>query len=158
ETVFFASELCALKVHPLFCRDICREALVPYLKYGYVPAPYSVYKGVYKLPAASILSIGSDSGRPLPAPGPYWSMKQAARAGVEEPFSGSEDEAIDRLDDLLRDAIREQMIADVPLGAFLSGGIDSSTIVALMQKQSSRSVQTFTAGVSEAGFNESDYA
>jgi len=158
DTVFFASELQALKVHPLFSRDVCREALVPYLRHGYVPAPYSIYKAVHKLPAATILSIKSDPTESLPCPVTYWSMKEHATAGMHEPFSGSEDDAIEQVEDLLRDAVREQMIADVPLGAFLSGGIDSSTVVALMQRESKRPIQTFTAGVSEAGFNESGYA
>ena len=99
-----------------------------------------------------------DPTRPghTPDPEPYWSLRQVAEAGLSNPFSGKETEAIDCLDNLLREAVAQQMVADVPLGAFLSGGIDSSTVVALMQAQSSRPVETFTIGFNEEGYNEAE--
>ena len=157
----FGSELKALRAYPGFSGEVDREALALYMRFGYVPAPHSIYRGIRKLPPGTSLTI--DAGRTvaagaLPDPVPYWSARRAAEAGAAAPFEGTEAEAADRLEALLREAVGLQMVADVPLGAFLSGGVDSSTIVALMQAQSPRPVKTFTIGFEEAGYDEARYA
>ncbi|HEY9662951.1 MAG TPA: asparagine synthase (glutamine-hydrolyzing), partial [Allocoleopsis sp.] len=141
KTLLFASELKALKAYPDFCANINRDALTLFLRHNCVPAPYSIYQGIYKLPPATILVWKGDNAHPNPLP--YWSAQEVAELGVATPFTGSEQDAIAELDVLLRDAVKLRMTADVPLGAFLSGGIDSSTVVALMQSQSSHAVKTF---------------
>jgi asparagine synthase (glutamine-hydrolysing) len=155
----FGSELKALRRHPRFSPRIHRDALVPYLQHGYVPTPCSIYEGIFKLRPGTILSLPASSqpGK-LPAPVPYWSARQAAEQGAARRLTGDQVEVVGRLDDVLRHTIRQEMIADVPLGAFLSGGIDSSTIVALMQAQSSRPVRTFTIGFPQTEFNEAEQA
>jgi len=154
----FASELKALRAHPCFDSEIDRDAVSSYVGTGFVPAPLSIYTKIRKLLPASCLTVKPSLAGATPAPVPYWSMIEVAKSGLEAPFRGSDREAIDALEALLREAVRLRMIADVPLGAFLSGGIDSSTIVALMQAQASRPVKTFTIGFSEAGYNEADHA
>lgn len=154
----FGSELKALQAHPAFRGEIDRDALALYLKSSCLPSPFSIFKGISKLPPASLLTV--DASRPVTAlkPRAYWSAVEAAEVGASEPLSGSEAECIDELDQLLRDTVRQEMVADVPLGAFLSGGVDSSLIVALMQAQSSRPVKTFTIGFHEAELNEAIHA
>jgi asparagine synthase (glutamine-hydrolysing) len=155
----FASELKALQVHPAWRGEINREALPLLLRHDYVPAPYSIYKGIHKLMPGTLLSLPlSAKAGEIPEPVAYWSAKAAAEQGTMAPFTGTETEAIDKLDQLLRDAIKLRMEADVPLGTFLSGGIDSSTVVALMQAQSERAVKTFSIGFHEDGYNEAEYA
>lgn len=156
-TLFFGSELKALRAHPDFNCEINRDALALYLRHNYIPAPYSIYKGIYKLLPGTILTI-SPSKDASPNAIPYWSAREVAEQGTSEPFTGSTEDAIARLDSLLRDAVKLRMEADVPLGAFLSGGVDSSTVVALMQAQSSQKVKTFTIGFYEAGYNEAKHA
>ncbi|MTJ50792.1 asparagine synthase (glutamine-hydrolyzing) [Dolichospermum sp. UHCC 0259] len=155
-TFIFASELKAFKVHPDFQPEINRDALALFLRFSYIPAPYSIYQGIYKLPPATLLSWNGTAIHPQPVP--YWSAKIAAESGVAYPFTGSENEAIVHLEALLKDAVKMRMLADVPLGAFLSGGIDSSTIVALMQAQSQQPVKTFSIGFHEQDYNEAEYA
>lgn len=156
QTFIFASELKALKVHPNFSAQINRDALALFVRHSCVPAPYSIYQGIYKLPPATLLTWnGTDTH---PAPVAYWSAKEAAEFGVANPFTGSEQEAIDQMEALLRDAVGIRMMADVPLGAFLSGGIDSSLVVALMQVQNSQPVKTFSIGFYEDAYNEAQYA
>jgi asparagine synthase (glutamine-hydrolysing) len=157
-TFLFGSELKALRVHPAWQGDIDRNALALFLRHNYIPAPYSIYQGIYKLLPGTILTLDSTEIKSTPIPVPYWSAKSVAELGVARPFSGSKEEAIEQLDRLLRDTICHQMIADVPLGAFLSGGIDSSTVVALMQAQSTRPVKTFSIGFYEDAYNEAQYA
>ncbi len=153
-----ASELKALRVYPGFKAEIDHSALALLLRYGYIPAPYCIYQGFRKLPAGSLLTINArDVGRE-PAPVPYWSVQDAVARGAADPFTGTEDEAVAQLDGLLREAVKLQMVADVPLGAFLSGGIDSSTVVALMQAQSVRPVRTFSIGFHESAYDEAPYA
>jgi asparagine synthase (glutamine-hydrolysing) len=154
----FGSELKALHAHPSFCGGIDRNALALYLRHNAIPAPYTIYTNICKLLPGTILTISSSVGHQVPAPIPYWSARQVAEDGVAHPFSGSDGEAVHELDELLCLSVRERMIADVPLGAFLSGGVDSSTIVALMQAQSNRPVQSFTIGFLESGFDEAVYA
>jgi asparagine synthase (glutamine-hydrolysing) len=159
-TFLFSSELKALRAHPDFRGEVDRNVLALFLRHNYVPAPYSIYKGIHKLLPGTILKIPSGSitqNRSL-VPEPYWSVREAAENGVAHPFKGTEAEAVRHLDTLLRETVRHQMVADVPLGAFLSGGVDSSTIVALMQAQSSRPIRTFTIGFHERGYNEAEHA
>jgi asparagine synthase (glutamine-hydrolysing) len=157
EQVFlFGSELKALKAHPAFAAEIDRGALCLLLRHNYIPAPYSIYQGIAKLEPGCLLSVSL--AQPEPRIWKYWDAVEVARAGVAQPFVGTTDEAVDALEVLAKDAVRQQMMADVPLGAFLSGGIDSSTVVALMQAQSSRPVKTFTIGFNEEGYNEAVHA
>lgn len=155
ETFLFGSELKALRRHPKFPGAINRDAITVYLRHGYIPAPYSIYQGISKLMPGCLLELRGDSE---PVITPYWSLKDAAQRGALAPLICSAQEAAEQLDELLRDAVRLQMVADVPLGAFLSGGIDSSTIVGVMQAQSSRPVKTFTIGFNEEQFDEAKYA
>jgi asparagine synthase (glutamine-hydrolysing) len=156
KTFIFASELKALKTYPDFQPEINRNALALFLRLGYIPTPYSIYEGIYKLPPGTLLSWNGESTHSQPIP--YWSFRVAAESGIVQPFTGTETEAIAELETLLLDAVKMRMIADVPLGAFLSGGIDSSTVVALMQATSSQSVKTFSIGFHEDAYNEAHYA
>ena len=157
DTFVFGSELKSMRRHPAFRPEIDRDALVLFLCYAYVPAPYSIYRDVCKLVPGTVLSIAA-AGPRTPRPVPYWSAKDVVERATADPFRGTPDEAVSQLDALLHDAVRMQMVADVPLGAFLSGGIDSSTVVAIMQAESSRPVKTFTIGFAEEGYNEAHYA
>ncbi len=157
EAVFlFGSELKALRAHPAFENTISRDALSLYLRHNYIPAPYSIYDGIAKLPPGSMLSVSGMQREPKVWA--YWSAARQAMAGVANPFVGTADQAVHALEILLKDAVRGQMMADVPLGAFLSGGVDSSTIVALMQAQSARPVKTFSIGFHETRYNEAEHA
>lgn len=156
QTFIFGSELKPLKAHPEFKPEINRDALALYLRHNYIPDPYSIYKNIYKLTPGCILTVNFPSQKVEPEP--YWSLRELAEAGILNPFRGSEQEAIAQLDRLLQEAVKLRMVADVPLGAFLSGGIDSSTVVALMQSQSSQPVKTFSIGFREDAYNEAQYA
>jgi len=156
-TLLFGSELRAFTAHPDFRGEIDRSAVALLLKHNCIPAPHCIYRGVYKLPPGSILTLGSPDSRDT-SPVAYWSARDVAERGTRDPFMGTETEAVDQLDTLLREAVSLRMIADVPIGAFLSGGLDSSTVVALMQAQSSRPIKTFTIGSTDAGFDESRHA
>lgn len=155
----FASELKALRHAPGFDNPIDRDALALFMQFGYVPTPHSIYRGILKLLPGTVLSVSpKDIGsHRLPEPVAYWSVPGAARAGLGNPIN-NEPEALSALESALKEAVAAQMIADVPIGAFLSGGVDSSTVVALMQAQSSRPVQTFTVGFDEAGYDEAPHA
>ena len=158
----FGSELKALKAHPAFQGEIDRDALTLVLRHSYIPAPYSIYKGIRKLPPGTIARLSIDGKQPVvdefPQPKPYWSLRRVVDDALAEPFAGGDHDAAKALEAHLQESIALQMIADVPLGAFLSGGIDSSTIVALMQAQSRRPVKTFTIGFQETGYNEAEHA
>lgn len=156
DVLLFGSELKALRIHPEFRGEIDRNALALLLRHNYVPAPYTIYRDIYKLPPGTCLTV-SASGRAT-APVSYWSAREVAERGQTNLFPGSVQEAAGELDALLRQSIRGQMLSDVPLGAFLSGGIDSSMIAALMQAQSARPVKTFTIGFWEKEYNEADHA
>lgn len=158
--LLFASELKAFKAYPGFDAEVNRQSLALMLRQSVVPAPYSIYRGIYKLQPGTILKLTrSDvSNHALRIPQAYWSLRQVAEEGQRQPFSGSGLEAVNELEALLRQSIYGQMLSDVPLGAFLSGGIDSSTVVALMQAQSSQPVQTFSIGFQESGYNEAVHA
>ena len=150
----FASELQGLRAHPDFEPRIDRDALAQYFRHKYVPAPASIYEGVHKLPAASILTVDLE-GTGRPEVSPYWSVADAMVRGAADPLTLGDDALVDAVEAALSEAVRLRMAADVPLGAFLSGGIDSSTIVALMQRHSERRVRTFTMGSPSADFDES---
>ena len=156
-TFMFASELKAVRAHPDFEADIDRDVLALYFRHGFIPAPYSIYRGVSKVLPGTVLTMVQETDSP-PKLTPYWSVRAVAEQGSANPFIGTDAEAIARLDELLRDAVKLRMEADVPLGAFLSGGVDSSIIVALMQAQSAQPVRTFSIGFHEVAYNEAEYA
>ncbi len=166
----FGSELKALRQHPDFPHEVCRKGLAQYLRFGYVPAPRSIHPGVYKLEPGCILTVEGTPPAGAPhtplRPGErhgtlslrrYWSLNEALEEGAAAPFA-SEAEALAGVEAAMSNAVARQMVADVPLGAFLSGGIDSSLIVALMQAQTAKAVRSFTVGFENAGFNEAPYA
>jgi asparagine synthase (glutamine-hydrolysing) len=166
----FGSELKALRAYPGFHSPVCREALAQYMRFMYVPAPRSIYQGIFKLEPGCLLKVRGtppSAAPPQPLrPGStwggvsmqrWWSLSEIVEAGARNPIT-DEAEAISTLEAQLHEAVRLQSLADVPLGAFLSGGVDSSAIVALMQQQSTRPIKTFTVGFQEAGFDESPHA
>jgi asparagine synthase (glutamine-hydrolysing) len=189
----FGSELKALRAYPGFANQVSREALALFMRFTYVPAPYSIYQNIFKLEPGCMLSINTDfctksskhMSSALPQTGKlieaahlptaplaplrppvvqgnlrlyrWWSLASVVEAGVQNQIS-SDDEALETLEQRLKEAVRMQSLADVPLGAFLSGGVDSSCIVALMQAQSKNKVKTFTVGFEESGFDESPHA
>lgn len=156
-TLYFASELKAIRALAASSLSIDRDALALYLRYSHIPAPHTIYQRVSKLPPGMFLRIPFAADA-LPEPQPYWRYLDVVRSGLANPYTGSDTDAIDELDERLRRAVKLRMIADVPLGAFLSGGIDSSTIVALMQAQSSAPVRTYTIGFDQKEFNEAEHA
>lgn len=158
ETVLFGSELKALKAHPAFNAEIDRDALALLFRYNYIPAPYSIYSGIEKLLPGHFVKIKIGQTREEVSPISYWSLKETVEKGVSAPFIGSDAEAIDLLEHTIKQSLLGQMAADVPLGAFLSGGVDSSTIVALMQAESKQPIKTFAIGFDEPGYNEAEYA
>lgn len=155
-TLLFGSELKALRAHPGWRGTIDRQALALYLRHSYVPGPLAIYEGVRKVVPGTVVSFRA--GAAAPEVVPYWSALEGARRGLASPIGDSPAAAVDALDAVLREVVGEEMVADVPLGAFLSGGIDSSTIVALMQAQSARPVRTFTIGFHEKRYNEAEHA
>jgi len=152
----FGSELRALRAHPAFDAEIDRGAVALLMRHNYIPHPYSIYQGISKLPPGTTLRVRL--GQELPEPAPFWLARAVAEAGTAHPFPDDPEPAVEALHRLLLQTIRRRMIADVPLGAFLSGGIDSSTVVALMQAQSSRPVRTFSVGFVEKDYNEAPFA
>lgn len=156
ETFLFGSELKALTAHPKWQGAIDRDALALHLRHSYVPEPWSIYEGIAKLPPAHYVVIG-ESGRSLGSPQCYWNLASVTETGIAN-AGGDAETLLDDLDNLLRDAIKRRMTADVPLGAFLSGGYDSTTVVALMQAQSNRPIQTFSVGFHESSYNEAEHA
>lgn len=157
-TFLFGSELKSLTAHPNFKREMNRDALTLYLRHNYIPAPHSIYTGIYKLPAASFQHISIFDQQLMGGPTCYWSFRKIAEAGIRHFVNDSEEEAAEHVEVLLKDAVKLRMMADVPLGAFLSGGIDSSTIVALMQAECGRPVKTFTIGFQEEKYDETKQA
>lgn len=158
EVLLFGSELKALRAYSAWQGEIDRDALALYLRHSYIPTPYSIYKGIRKLLPGTVLTIKSDSKGELPTPEYYWSAREAVENADRHSLPQKVSEAASQLDSLLCDAICQQMVADVPLGAFLSGGVDSSTVAALMQAQSSGPIKTFTIGFHEADYNEAEDA
>jgi len=154
-TVMFASELRCLRNHPDFRPEIDQASLSSYVRFGYVPQGQSIYRNVEMLPAGGIARISRNGDITVRR---YWSAEMVAFEGKQNPFTGSDAEAVDALEELLRQSIRGCMVSDVPLGAFLSGGIDSSTVVALMQAEAKRPVRTFSIGFDVPGFDEAPHA
>ncbi|MBI5814213.1 MAG: asparagine synthase (glutamine-hydrolyzing) [Nitrospinae bacterium] len=165
----FASELKAMRRHPAFAGKVSRGAVSLLLRHNYIPSPHSIYEGIYKIPPACLLTVDM----PLAAGGPFspyadadtaacpkrfWDLRGLMERGSRRPVNVTMDEAVDRLDEILRDATRLRTLADVPVGAFLSGGIDSATVVAIMQAQSQRPVKTFTIGAREKEHDEAHHA
>ena len=151
--LLYGSELKSLRAHPAFDAEVDRDALTAYFRYGYVPGDRAIYAGITKVPAGASVVFEAPLGAPSITP--YWSALDEVRAGVaERPVAADPDEAATELESLLMDAVGRRMVADVPLGAFLSGGIDSSLVAALMVRQSARPVRTFTIGFDEAGYDE----
>ena len=160
DALVFGSELKALSAHPLWDGVVDRDALTLLFRHSYIPAPYSIYRGVWKLKPGMWLTVSREDVRRhrLAEPVPYWSLIEAAQHGAGNPFMLDDQAALSELDRLCTEAISTQRLADVPLGAFLSGGVDSSAIVALMQTQSTRPVRTFSIGFAEDGFDEAKHA
>lgn len=156
QAFLFGSELKSLTAHPSFAAQIDKRALTSFFRFNYIPAPLSIWQGVLKLPAACYIEV-SEAGQKISEPQLYWSFRDAAVRGVSDPLlEGSE--LTDQVEALLKDAIGLRMEADVPLGAFLSGGVDSSAVAALMQVQSPRPIKTFTIGSDNPQFNEAEHA
>jgi len=156
-TLLFGSELKSLKTHPRFSNEIDRDVLDLYFRFNYIPDPFCIYKDVYKLNPGHYIKINIDefqNSSSTPIPHPYWHAKKQTENSRNNIFTWTEDEAIDKLNLLLRDAVESRMISDVPLGAFLSGGLDSTTVVGIMQDLSNRPIKTFTIGFGEKEFNE----
>lgn len=154
QDLVFASEIKALAAHPDWSPSLDRSALTTFMRYSYVPAPSTIWQGFKKLPSASVVTFAADAAPgSMPKPRSYWSVRERVVAAQGARIS-DEAEAVEELQRLLSIAIKRQCLSDVPLGAFLSGGIDSSTIVALMQVQASQPVRTFTIGFSEGAFDE----
>jgi len=157
-TLLFGSELKALRAHPSFQPEIDRNALALYTRHTHVPTPHSIYRGVHKLPPGTVLTVDEQSPGSGPSPVAYWSAREVVERGVAHAFPGAPGEATMQLERLLSDAVRLRMIADVPVGAFLSGGIDSTTVVALMQAHSAQPVKTFSIGFEDPEYNEAAHA
>ncbi len=151
----FASQLKALAMHPRLELKLDRASVANFVRHGYVPGPHSVYLGVEKLSPGCYLHVSSDSEVSINS---YWSVEDAAEAGTREPFGGDFAGAVDKTEALLHQAVTDRMMADVPLGVFLSGGIDSSLVAALVQAASSRPARTFSIGFQDAGYDESAHA
>jgi len=161
KTFLFGSELKALRAYPGWRGEIDRNALTLFMRHAYIPVPHTIYQGIHKLQPGTILSLSRDavwdakeSCRPIA----YWSVRDVAGRSMGNRYGGSSTEAVDELETLLKDSVKKQMVADVPLGAFLSGGVDSTMVVALMQAQSNRPVKTFTIGFEEEGYDEAAFA
>lgn len=155
--VTFGSELKAIVAGPAFDGAVDTEAADAFLRYLYVPAPRTIYRSVSKLLPGHLITLRAEDEQP-PESRPYWSLDDVAAAGLADPFRGTPEEAVDEVDALLREAVRIRMEADVPLGALLSGGIDSTTVVALMQEQSTRPVRTFSIAFDAPEHNEAHHA
>jgi asparagine synthase (glutamine-hydrolysing) len=154
----FASELKALRAHPTFDGAVDRDALAALLCYGYIPAPYSIYQHIRKLPAGSVLRVRANGGTGQLRPETYWSLGAVAARAPAETDRRSEEAHVEELHALLSDAVALRMVADVPVGALLSGGIDSSSVAGLMQVQAHRPIRTYSIGFSERAFDESQFA
>lgn len=155
-TLLFGSELSALKVHPDFSANINRQAICLLMRQGFISAPYSIYEDIGKLMPGTMITFSAQCKSPKAST--YWSINDIAEKAHQNLFTGTADEAVSELESKLGDAVERQMMADVPLGAFLSGGIDSSTIVALMQSRSTRPAKSFSIGFHEEGYNEAQHA
>src|ERR1700758_2651664 len=149
------SELKALRAHPGWNAEIDRSAVAAFMRHNYIPAPHTIYRGVHKLEPGTILTLPWQGE---PRVSRFWNARSVARNGILNPLDGNDAELTEQLETLLQDAVARRMIADVPLGAFLSGGVDSSTVVALMQQAHLGRVRTFSIGFDIPGYNEAPYA
>lgn len=156
DVFLFGSELKALRAHPAFNASVDRGALALLLRHNYIPAPYSIHQGIFKLPPGTWLQLAQ--GQRETQAQAYWSLAEVAERGMANPFTGGDTEAVDELARLMGKAVAGQQVADVPLGALLSGGIDSSLVTSLMQAQSTRRVRTFTIGFEEKAYDEATHA
>lgn len=165
----FASELRAIVTYPTFASEINRDAIASYLRYSNIPCPHTIYRGVFKLPPGTTLRIQANNlSRPNDfsewadsagtSPQRYWDLRKEYEQGIAKPYAGTFEDAVNDLEVLLHEVVRKEMASDVPVGAFLSGGIDSSLIVALMQSERADRVKTFTVGFEETAFDESAFA
>lgn len=158
-SLLFASELKAFKPFPGWRPEIDRGSIADLLRYSYIPGPRSIYAGIHKLPPGALLEVRrSTDGIQVAHPVPYWSIQRQSAVAAERPFTGDFNEGVDQLQALMQDAVDLRCIADVPLGAFLSGGVDSSLVVALMQRQSMRPVRTFSIGFLAEDMDEARHA
>jgi asparagine synthase (glutamine-hydrolysing) len=153
--ILFGSEVKAILAHPAFRPELDRDALAAYMRLGYVPAPHGIYRNLHKLRPGHVMRLGLDGAITEQA---FWSLRDIATGGIRTRSPLTADEATNALEERLTEAVRLRLVSDVPLGAFLSGGVDSSTVVALMQKSASGPVRTFTIGFGEADFDEADHA
>jgi asparagine synthase (glutamine-hydrolysing) len=151
----FGSELKALRAHPGWAAQIDRNAVAAFMRHNYIPAPHTIYRGVHKLEPGAILTLPWQGE---PRISRFWNARTVARNGLLNPVEGSDAELTDQLETLLQDAVARRMIADVPLGAFLSGGVDSSTVAALMQQAHLGRVRTFSIGFDIPDYNEAPHA
>jgi asparagine synthase (glutamine-hydrolysing) len=158
QSFLFGSELKALRKHPDFDETLDRDALGQYLQYGWVAQPHSIYQKIKKLPPGCFLEIAAEASPCDPQPHAFWSAGEVLMRGRAKPFKGSFSDAVDALDGILRNAVEDRMVADVDVGALLSGGIDSSMVVALMQRAADRPVKTFSIGFWEEKYNEAEFA
>jgi asparagine synthase (glutamine-hydrolysing) len=158
--LLFGSELKALRAWPGFAAEEDQEALAEYVAYSCIPAPRTIYRGIFKVPPAHYVEIGWEALRTgrLPAPKAWWDRTEAALTARDKPFTGSADDALVALSSVFADSVSRRMVSDVPIGALLSGGVDSSVTTAFMQAVSDRPVKTFTIGMDEAGYDESAHA
>lgn len=154
----FGSELKALVAHPGFRGQVDRGSLALFMQYNNVPAPYSIYEGIFKLPPACLLQVEPKLPQVKLDPKPFWSAQAAVEEGIRNPFATSEKDVLAELEKLLKESTQLRMIADVPLGTFLSGGVDSSLITALMQNQSTSPIKTFTIGFDDSAYDEAEHA
>ena len=154
-TFLFGSELKALRAHPGWTPRIDQSAVAAFMRHNYIPAPRTIYEGVHKLEPGTVLTL---PWRGEPNISRFWDARSVARDGSHNPVEGSDAELTEQLESLLKDAVGRRMIADVPLGAFLSGGVDSSTVVALMQAAKSGAVKSFSIGFDIEGYNEAPHA
>ena len=151
----FGSELKALRAHPGWTPQVDRSAVAAFMRHNYIPAPHTIYEGVYKLEPGTILTLLSHGDPRIER---FWDARAVAKAGLADPLQANDAELTDHLEALLRDAVGRRMVADVPVGAFLSGGIDSSTVAALMKAAKAGPVRTYTIGFELAGFDETAHS
>jgi asparagine synthase (glutamine-hydrolysing) len=153
--IIFASELKAFEALPDWQPELDRDALAAYFRLAYVPTPHSIYRGIHKLAPGHVATVGADGAVQTFA---FWSLEAAAERGQAAPLEMSDGEACDALEDLLGDAVGRCLVSDVPLGAFLSGGIDSSTVAAMMRAKSNAAVHTYSIGFDQTGYDEAPHA
>lgn len=159
KSFLFGSELKSLRAHPDWSGEICTYALALYTKLGCVPAPHSIYRGIHKLPPASFLRLrASDAPGFLPEARAYWSAQDAVRRASADKWALSDDEALYKLEEVLKRSVHQMLRSDAPLGVFLSGGVDSSTVAALTKEESGAPVRTFSIGFHEKGYDEAHHA